>query len=201
MMNEIQLPHDLRERVYRELEPGERIQWLDMPVPRFFTPRAIHAVLFGIPWTTISIFWTAIAAHGTLKSGGLGLSIIFPLVGVPFILIGIGLLTSPLWEYRKALRTVYVITDLRAITFEGGRTMTIRSYPPNRLGDVHRKEKKDGVGDVIIERHILQSEDDHFEDRGFLRIRDAGTVEAMLRKMAEKGPGNQHGALIHKKPV
>src|SRR2546422_6712934 len=36
---ENQVPHQLREKVDRELESGEHVEWLQMPVPRYFTDR------------------------------------------------------------------------------------------------------------------------------------------------------------------
>jgi hypothetical protein len=188
MQSENQAPYELREKVDRELEPGERVQWLQMPVPRYFTPAATSGFLFGIPWTAFAIFWTASAAWGTSKAGGAGFFSAFPLFGVPFILIGFGLLSGPIWAYRKALKTVYVITDRRAITFDGGWAITIRSYPPERLVDVYRKERKDGTGDVIIARRAWRDSegDRQSEELGFMRIRDPKTVEAMLKKLAEQ---------------
>lgn len=92
------------------------------------------------------------------------------------------MLLSPIFEYRKALKTVYVITDRRAITFEGGWSNTVRSYPPAKLLNVYRKEKRDGTGDVIISSHKGDdSERGTFsEDLGFLRIREPEKVELML---------------------
>lgn len=51
------IPRPLQETVDRELEPGERIQWIDMPTARFFTPVATGVFLFAIPWTAFAIFW------------------------------------------------------------------------------------------------------------------------------------------------
>lgn len=170
----------------RELEAGEHIEWMEMPIPRFFTPRATGAFLFGIPWTAFAIFWTVGAGWGTFQADGPGFFKAFPLFGVPFILIGFGMLSGPLWEHRKALQSVYVITDRRAITFEGGRTTTVRSYPPERLQDVYRKEKKDGTGDVIIARRAWRDAegDRQSEELGFLRVQDPKAVEALLRTLA-----------------
>src|SRR6266404_1761012 len=113
MQPENQVPQGLREKVDRELESGERVEWLQMPVPRYFTPAATAGFLFGIPWTAFAIFWTAGAAWGTSKATGPGFFNAFPLFGLPFILIGLGMLSGPLWAYRKALKTVYVITNRR----------------------------------------------------------------------------------------
>ncbi len=188
MLNEHQVPRHLQDKVERELEPGERIQWTAMPVPRFFTPAATGAFLFGIPWTAFAIFWTAGAAWGTSQAEDAGLFRLFPLFGVPFILIGFAMLSSPVWAYRKGVRTVYVITDRRAITFLGGRTTTVRSYLPDHLEDIYRREKKDGTGDVIISRRAWRDSDGNrrSEESGFLRVRDPKAVEAMLRKLAQQ---------------
>jgi hypothetical protein len=114
----------------------------------------------------------------------------FPLFGIPFVLIGLAMLSSPLWAYRKSLRTVYVITNRRAITFDGGVSTTIRSYAPERLHDVYRREKRDGSGDVIIARHAWRDSegDRQSEELGLLRIRNPKEVESMLRKLAEQDP-------------
>jgi hypothetical protein len=159
-----------------------------MPVPRYFTPAATAGFLFGIPWTAFAIFWTVGAAWGTSKAGDAGPFRAFPLFGVPFILVGLGMLSGPIWAYRKALKTVYVITNRRAITFDGGRTVTIRSYPPERLTDVYRKERKDGTGDVIISRRAWRDSDGdrQSEELGFLRVREPKTVGVMLKHLAEQ---------------
>ena len=78
----------------------------------------------------------------------------------------------------------------RAITFDGGWPTTIRSYPPDKLQDIYRKEKKDGSGDVIISRHAWRDSDGDRQsmELGFLRIRNPKEVELMLRKLAEESP-------------
>jgi hypothetical protein len=182
------IPRDLQEKVNRELEWDERTEWMDMPVPRFFTPAATGAFLFAIPWTAFAIFWIYGASGFKMPDFGKGGISFFPLFGVPFVLIGLALLFTPLWAYRKALRTVYVITDRRAITFDGGWSGTIRSYPPDKLQNIYRREKKDGSGDVIIARRAWRdSGGDHQpEQQGFLQIRNPKEVEYMLKKLAEQ---------------
>ena len=179
-------PH-LRDAVSREIESDERIEWMGMPRPVFFTPITTGAFLFGVPWTAFAIFWTAGAAWGTMNGDEApGLFSLFPLFGLPFILIGCGMLSAPMIAYWKALRTVYVITDRRAITFDGGWSMTVRSYPPDKLQDIYRKEKSDGSGDVIIARRAWRDSDGdrQSEELGFLRVEDAREVECQLKALA-----------------
>jgi hypothetical protein len=184
------IPRLLEEKVDHELEPGERIEWIDMPIPRFFTPASTGAFLFAIPWTAFAIFWIYAASGFKIPDLREGFDL-FPLFGVPFVLIGFAMLSSPLWTWRKALGTVYVITNKRAITFDGGWSTTIRSYPPQKLQDLYRKEKRDGSGDVIIARRAWRDSegDRRSEELGFLRIRNPKEIEQMLKKLADKGRG------------
>ncbi len=180
------IPFDLQDKVDRELESGERVVWMDQPVPRYFTAGSIAMFLFAIPWTAFAVFWICGAAGFKIPDFTKGPESLFPLFGVPFVLIGIGLLSTPIWSFRSALRTVSVITDRRAIAFEGGWMMTIRSYFPDQLREVYRKERRDGSGDVILGRQIRTDSDGDKQATsvGFLNVRDAKAVEEMLRTLA-----------------
>ena len=181
MRSERTIPHELQMKVDSELEKDERIQWIDMPIPHYFTPNSTGAFLFAIPWTAFAVFWM-FGAWNQAKDWS------FSLFGVPFILIGIGMLSAPFWAYRKSLKTVYVVTSQRAITFHGGWSTTIRSYPPAKLGDLYRKEKKDGTGDVVISRRAWRDSDgdSQTEELGFLRIERPKEVERMLNQLAKQ---------------
>lgn len=181
------IPTDLQDLIARELDRDERVVWSAMPKPRYFAGHSAGAFLFAIPWTAFSIFWMAGAAGFKIPQFNQGFDF-FPLFGVPFFLIGIGMLSSPLWAYRSQLKTVYLITDRRAITIDGGRTSTIRSYLPKDLKEIFRREHKDGTGDVIIKRDAWKDSDGdkHMQDLGFLRIQNAKSVETMLKEMAKQ---------------
>jgi hypothetical protein len=176
----VNVSRELRDRVEQELEPGEKIQWIDTPIPRYFTSTSVSAFPFGIPWTAFSVFWTVMAAQGTSRAeGSPTLSIVFPLFGVSFILVGLGMLATPFWIRRKALRTVYAITDRRAISIEGGWSTTVCTYAPESLRNIYRKDRRDGSGDVILAREPRFHSHDIVE-QGFLQVRDVREVERML---------------------
>jgi hypothetical protein len=86
------IPPALRNTIDRELEREERIDWIEMPQRVFFTPAATAAFLFGIPWTAFALFWTAGAAGFKFPVFNQGFDL-FPLFGLPFILIGLGMLS------------------------------------------------------------------------------------------------------------
>ncbi len=191
------LPDELDARVRSELDQGEQLLWVGQPQPRRFARATIPIVLFGIPWTAFAIFWTAMASGlarggGPVPNAGPGalFSICFPLWGVPFILIGLGMLSSPFWAGRKAKRTCYALTDRRAILFEAGTfgSVVVRSYRPSGLTKMFRRENADGSGDLVFEE-ITQVRSTNnggrttsTQTRGFLGIDNVREIEELLRK-------------------
>jgi hypothetical protein len=194
------LPEELDAQVRSELRPGERLLWVGQPQVRRLVRQAIPTMLFGIPWTGFSVFWMSAASGMFFGNGGFGLfSLIFSLFGVPFVLIGLWLLTYPYWRWREAERTCYALTDRRAIVWQAGMfgAVTVRSYGPEALGRIHRTEYADGCGDVVFEQVTSQhgdSEDPPTETRqGFLAIPNVREVEELIRRVllpASDGPTN-----------
>ena len=189
MQSNLNIPKELRKKVDQELQPGEYIRWVEQPIPRFLTSSSIVTFLFAIPWTSFALFWIWGALGQELPNfkEGIQFQHIFALFGLPFVFIGLGMLSSPLWVWYTAKQTVYLITAQRAIIIQGGRSTTIRSYSPEQLKDVYRKEKADGSGDVIIA--IRQWEDrkgnQRSEEIGFLGVRNSQEVEKLLKQLAQ----------------
>ncbi|QDT94346.1 hypothetical protein [Gimesia algae] len=148
-----QLPQYLQSLIQSELNEGEKIIWVGTPIPRRFCLRSIGLVLFGIPWTAFALFWIAGAAGFKLPDFQKGFDF-FPLFGIPFVLIGLGMLSSPLWMLRKARNTAYILTSNRAVILTGGMKTDIRSFEPEHLGKLHRKQWKDGSGDLIFDKEF-----------------------------------------------
>ena len=182
------LPNKLQEMASEELEDDERVEWLDMPKPRFFTPVSTGAFLFAIPWTAFALFWICGAAGFKIPDFQ-GPESFFCLFGVPFVLIGFCMLSSPIWAYRSSRKTVYVITDRRAITFEGTFNITVRSYTPDKLQSVFRKQKWSGTaGDVIIDyapwMNSNSENNSPQQGLGFLNIENSKEAERLLKQLA-----------------
>ena len=188
MMNKLQIPADLREKIDRELAPGEVIHWVDQPIARLLTAGSIIRFLFGIPWTAFFLFWTwHTLGLKTLFMNGLTSSMLLPLFGVPFLLIGFAMLSAPLTAKRNSQNIVYIVTDQRAISFEGIKPRTIRSYLPNQLQSVYRQENKNGSGNVIITIHYVKDHEGNEikEYVGFIDIRDPKGAEKFLKELAD----------------
>jgi hypothetical protein len=188
MNNKLQIPIHLREIVDRELELHEVIQWIEQPIPKFFTSASISSVLFGIPWTAFSLFWIwGATGFGKLLMQGITPLLLFPLFGVPFVLIGFWMLSAPVLARKMALQIVYLVTDRRAISIDGGKPLTIRSYLPSQLNAVYRQENPDGSGNVLITIQSWKDSDgdERKESIGFMRIRNPKQVEKLLRELSD----------------
>lgn len=193
------LPDELDARVRSELDSDEQLLWVGQPRPSRFARSAIPLVVFGIPWTAFAVFWVA-GASGILFGGfggpvngpaGLGAFFgCFPLFGVPFVLIGLWMLSSPYWLRRKAERTYYALTDRRAILWEAGwfGSVDVRSYRPAQLAKLRRTEHADGSGDLVFEETVTigRNSDRQMttstQRHGFLAIDHVHQVEELLRK-------------------
>jgi len=176
------IPSSLREMANRELYSDEEIKWLGMPKPRFFTTYSKGAFLFAIPWTAFALFWVAGAAGFEIPDFQDGFDL-FPLFGLPFVLLGIWMLMTPLFTYRNARRTLYMITDRRAVIFEGGSNTTIRTYEPDKLQDMIRKERNNSIGDLVFAKEFSQKS--LIQDIGFINIEDAKGVEWKIKEMIQ----------------
>ena len=195
LFDDSSLPPELDTRVRSELRDGERLLWVGQPNPGRFARQAIPLVLFGIPWTAFSVFWM-VAASGILfagfgAAGGFGAFFVcFPLFGLPFVLIGLWMLSSPYWYRRQARQTCYALTDRRAILWQASTfgSISVRSYGPEALGKIHRTERPDGGGDLIFEEIITIGRDSdggttrNTTRRGFLAIDEVRRIEELLRK-------------------
>jgi hypothetical protein len=192
LFNDSSLPADLSVQVRNELRDGERLLWVGQPRPGRFARQAGCVVLFAIPWTAFAIFWMANALFpgaGGQGQGGGALDWCFALFGLPFVLIGLLLLSSPYWVIRHAKRTCYALTDRRAILRKPGLLggIEVRSYGPAELTKLHRVDYSDGVGDLVFEEVKVGADGDGTQRHGFLAIDNVRKVEELLRKALQLG--------------
>jgi hypothetical protein len=182
MLSNLKIPKELRRKIENELQPGEFIRWIEQPIPHYSTAASIGAALFSILWTSFAIFWMWGASVFKLPDIKEGLQPQHLLV-----LFGFGILSSPVWVWQAARKTVYLVTDKRAISIHGGWSTTIRICLPNQLKDIYRKERADGAGDVIISiRRWKDSDGDNMsEEIGFLGVRNPREVENILKQLAD----------------
>lgn len=146
---------DAQLRVQSELQPGESLYWAGPVNPTRAAISALPAAIFGIPFAGFALFWINGAMHATQglskSSNGFAKSfLVFPLFGVPFLLIGLGIVLAPLWAYLKGRNGVYAVTNQRVMIITGTTSRSVRSLTPADIVSVEHRERPDGSGDVLI---------------------------------------------------
>jgi hypothetical protein len=177
-----------QQKIRSELKHGESILWTAQPNPIGYMKSSIIAVLFFIPWTAFSIFWIAGASGFKVPDFSKGGFAFFPLFGLPFLLIGIWGLSSPLREYSKAKNVIYVITTERVIIIEGSKSTVYKSFYPNQLKNIERIQKIDNSGNIYFQQESYTDSDGDKRSKkvGFIAINDVQTVENLIVKLANK---------------
>jgi len=177
-MSEEYIPDHLKKRVSAELRDGELISWLGMPIPHCFDLKTSVMFVFGIIWTAFTVLWI----FGQTMQETTTISFI---VGIPFLLIGLALLSAPIWSYSEALKTVYVITNRRAFTLVVGSSNNIQSCDADIIQDAYCKEHREGIGDVIISPRAVQGDQSSGNSPyGFRHLENPREIERKLRDLA-----------------
>lgn len=167
--------------------PGERILWSARPSPSRMWP-LFGIWAFAVPWTAFALFWELMALSGWLSGeapqGGVewGIGIVFPLFGLPFVLVGIGMLLLPFYALRKAGHTHHAVTNRRLITVSRGRRIKVHSVFLDRIGPIERSEGKDGWGSIKVQTHSrIDGEGDRITERfEMTAIPEVAKVERLI---------------------
>ena len=150
-------PSDAQLRAQSELQSGESLYWTGTADPARAALSVLPAAIFGIPFAGFALFWMNTAFHATSafhKSSNNAFTksfTVFPLFGLPFLLIGLGIVLAPLWAYLKGRSTVYAVTNQRVMIISGGSNVSVKSYTPADILNVEHRERPDGSGDIMIQ--------------------------------------------------
>lgn len=182
------LPMDLQMIVDNELDRGERLLWTGQPKTLRFVLFSLPLVIFAIPWTGFSVFWMLGTLYFGQKMDGGILGWIFPLFALPFLLIGLGMLSTPFWISRRMKKTVYAVTNKRAIIFVKGFSTSVKSYDSKNISSINKRVKADGSGDLLFVEDIYVNSNGRSRTRqvGFWGISEVNKVEDMIEKIRQE---------------
>jgi len=159
------LTPELDAAVRNELREGEELWCAGMPTAKYLARKMWPVALFGLFFGGFAAFWITGAAWGVWFGSGTGKPasntgpfILFPLFGLPFLAIGIGMISSPFWVGRKAARTACCVTNQRAMQIQCGRSIKVQSWSPGDLMEIKKTLHADGRGDLLFaERYEARS--------------------------------------------
>jgi hypothetical protein len=191
------IPSSLKAFAEREFL-GEKMLWAEKPDHRIKAILSFGIWIFAIPWTAFALFWESMVAGplilhwlgydvgGRMPAGNIAFGMIaMSVFGLPFILIGIGMLLTPFWTIRKAGQTFYVLTNRRLAHLQAGRTIQITSILPSEIISTSRKEAPDGRGTLTVHMGFTRDNDGDKTARyaEFGVIHDVRSVEKMVLEL------------------
>jgi hypothetical protein len=176
------LPSYIKEFATDEFR-GETIRWVGQPDPRRTVTASMLLWGFAVPWTAFAVYWMWGASQSKDP--------IFPLFGLPFVLVGPGMLLSPLWNFWKAQRTVYALTPKRLAIVDYFPRLKLRSIFPGQIVTMERIQRRDGSGDLTMVLGVFKdSEGSRSEKQETLYgIPDVREVENLIRELMECARG------------
>ena len=189
MTSLLALPEPLRGAVTAEFV-GEPVLWAGRPdATRIFWP-AMAIWLAAIPWTIASLIWESIAVGALIARPGenlggapWGLTLFFALFGLPFVLIGFGMLASPFWLAWRAQRTAYALSAKRLAIIVIGPKAETTSIARRDIVETKRRERAAGSGDIDVVVGWRKDSDGAREvvSHQLVGVPDVRKVDALIR--------------------
>ncbi|MEY2796511.1 MAG: hypothetical protein RIR10_2227 [Planctomycetota bacterium] len=154
------LTPELDNAVRGELRDGEELWYAGMPSPSRTARKMWPIAIFGLFFGGFAAFWIAGAAWGVwFRNVGPqtpGVFVLFPLFGLPFLAVGVGMISSPWWAARGARRTACCVTSQRAMQLQHGRSIKVQSWAPRDLDEISKVLYPDGTGTLTFASALVQ---------------------------------------------
>lgn len=142
---------EAQQAIQKELDPRERLIWAGIPKQGvYFQSSDIVMVPLSLLWGGFAIFWEFMAVTGQKSNSGPA-GHLFPLFGLPFVIIGLYMIFGRFfYDAKRRSKTFYGLTDQRAIIITGLLGHSIKSLNLATLSDVNLSEKSDMTGTITF---------------------------------------------------
>jgi hypothetical protein len=177
--------------ITRRLAADEQLVWWDRPEPSLFARRELNfGVLFGAFFLLFALFWMSMAWQAP------GVFFVF---GVPFVLFGLWMASTPLRAYWDASAMLFALTDKRALILTGSKAA---ARPLEHVEYVETESFADGSGHVLFINEAASfspwtwNMQPMMRKSGFIAVADAERVGSeMLKLMANRRTADQRGEI------
>jgi len=182
-------PNEMEQLLRGELQTDEDLVWWQQPIPEIYARFTWPTVIAGVIWTTFSIVWIVIAIRSVVVGGQAGvgpLIVLYPLLGLPFVAIGIRMLTSRRRAILRARKTCYALTNKRVLILWVGAfgSIHIRSFGAVDVRGLLVRELSNGSGIVIFRPAEIEkrSRPGQFTGRAFVGIWEVREIANLIRR-------------------
>ncbi|KKM24457.1 hypothetical protein LCGC14_1604910 [marine sediment metagenome] len=141
------------------LDAREELLWSGRPVQGIrLRGQDVFLIPFSLLWGGFAIFWEAMALgmfFAAAAADGNGapsvVRIIFPLFGLPFVLIGLYLIIGRFFvDAKRRARTFWGVTKDRIIIVSGLFSQKVTSLNLSTVSDLSMTQKRDGSGSITF---------------------------------------------------
>ena len=140
--------HEQQAALRGELADGENIIWHGQPSVREMAKSGRSVFIIGIGLLIFSMFYMSFPYLIKNDSDDDILIYLFLIFTIPIFIISLRMIAAPWIEKGKARRTVYAVTNHRAIILATGKKKKIASYYPDDITALNRKINDDGSGNL-----------------------------------------------------
>jgi len=145
------------EVIHGYLNSGEKLLWSGQPLKGFrLQAKDAFLIPFSIFWCSFAVFWELMALGILFRKSSFGgspslVSGIFPLFGLPFVVIGLYLLFGRfIVDALRRKKTYYGVTEKRILIIVGSGSQKVKSFDLKSLTNVSMIKKRDGSGTITF---------------------------------------------------
>jgi len=144
------------EAIKRHMQAQEELLWSGRPGQGIkFHGYDVFMIPFSLLWCGFALFWEVMAlgiGRGSSESEApFIVSLIFPLFGLPFVLIGLYLVFGRfIVDAKQRAKTFYGVTNDRVIILSGLFSQKVKSLNIKTLSDITMHQKRDGSGTITL---------------------------------------------------
>ncbi len=139
--------------IQQELSSGEQLLWSGKPKQGLILRSSDAGMIpFSIFWCGFAIFWEYMAVAHTGKNVPKEV-MIFPLFGIPFVLIGLYLVFGRFFvDMNQRTKTTYAVTSERVMILTSGLFVgnNTKSLSLRTMTDISLSEKNNGSGTITF---------------------------------------------------
>lgn len=180
----------MKRGIDRILKAGETVELVVYPQWRWLTQANIMSVLVAV----LLLGVVGKVTHALLQSNMQADHISLLVALLPFWGAGIGLAISPFWRRKRVMRTLYVVTNRRAIVVQPSPFLLkpeLRSWPLNEGLIKSVYADIEGTGDIIFDyRKVHTKHGFRDEPEGFLRVPELDRVHKLLQEQIAAVPAD-----------
>jgi hypothetical protein len=144
----------LQQELRETLEPEEQLLWSGFPHQGLvFHPADMFLIPFSLLWCGFAIMWeaTAILGERDVPDQFNLWDKFFVLWGIPFVLAGLYFVFGRfIADSARRARTIYAVTDRRAILLTNFFGHNVRSISLSGLNEINLSKKSNGFGTITF---------------------------------------------------